>query len=81
MVFLVVLALASFFAAAIADDGIDQLGSYSTHIVSVTTKDPVASATEVYESLGRNIVDRCWDSENDLWTNQCNTSSTPVLFA
>ena len=80
MVFLVVLALASFFAAAIADDGIDQLGSYSTNIVSVTTKDPVASATEVYESLGRNIVDRFWDSENDLWTNQCNTSSTPVLW-
>lgn len=80
MVFLVVLAFASLFATAFADDGVNKLGSYSTTIVSVTTKDPVASATDVYESLGRNIVDRFWDSESNFWTNQCNGSSTPVLW-
>lgn len=80
MAFFKALALAGFVAAAIANDGIDQLGSYSTSIVSVTTQDPVASATAVYESLGQNAVDRFWDSETGLWTNLCNTSSTPVLW-
>lgn len=88
MVHLSLLALAASVAAAPASVSylnasrttLLDLGSWTTSIASVTTQDPVVSATDVFEQLANNLWSNYWSNSSDSWIDQCQTNNAPVLW-
>lgn len=56
------------------------LGSWTTSIKSVTTKDPTTKAADVYDTMYTNLWDLWWYDDNDNWRDGCNNNNTPVLW-